>query len=135
MARPRKRLMLDRLVQTLTLTLISSRSEPPKWRKRPMCNVHNLCTLCKIRIFPGKSGRATVPNLCPSNIIPSFGKILGAVLREKCSRTNGPTITSLTSTDVENCNAASSKLYVRKKETTQATANKSTSTFIQTIAC
>ena len=41
--------------------------------------------------------------------MPSFGKILGAVLREKWSRTDpefadGPTITSLTSTDVENCN-------------------------------
>ena len=40
--------------------------------------------------------------------MPSFGKILTAVLREKCSRTNQltnyPTIRSLTSTDVENCN-------------------------------
>ena len=40
--------------------------------------------------------------------MPSFGKILRAVLREKCGptdgRTDGPTIQSLTSTDVENCN-------------------------------
>ena len=94
---------------------ISSWSEPPKLRKRPMCicaqfmhivhepdlcinynqhhmmrniqdchhmqyrvdlshqsrekgqcaYVHNLCTLCKIRIFPGKNGRVTFfPLLC-----------------------------------------------------------------------
>ena len=36
--------------------------------------------------------------------MPSFGKILRAVLREKWWLTDGPTIRSLTSTDVENCN-------------------------------
>ena len=50
--------------------------------------------------------------------MPSFGKILTAVLREKCSRTDGRTdglkIRSLTSTDVENCNGGN-HLALRQK--------------------
>ena len=51
--------------------------------------------------FPGKNGRVTFLHLLSFNIIPSFGKILRAVIREKLSRTNWPTnylITTLTST-------------------------------------
>ena len=50
-------------------------------------------------------------------------------------RTNRPTIPTLSSTVVENCNAASSKLYDRKKERTQATSSKFTSRLIQNIQC
>ena len=34
-----------------------------------------------IKNFPGKSGRVTVLTLSPSDFMPSFGKILGAVIR------------------------------------------------------
>ena len=45
--------------------------------------------------FHGKNGRVTVPHSSPLNFWPSFGKILRAVTRENCGRTDGRTDTRL----------------------------------------
>ena len=42
-------------------------------------------------IFNGKTGSVTVLNSSPSIILPSFGKILRAVIREMSRRTDGRT--------------------------------------------
>ena len=61
--------------------------------------------------FPAKNGRVTFLHLLSFNILPSFIKILRAVIRKKPGRT---TTRGLPSTDVENCNATSSgRLNVR----------------------
>ena len=56
-----------------------------------------------------------------SNSMPNFRKILRAVTWEKLLLlpTNQPTIRSLTSTDVENCNVVNDGLNVRKQKDNQ----------------